>query len=62
MSESIRLEEFIESPAAVSTLAEPLKSLVVEAYRASFSETFMLMVGIMTLSLIATRFMRDPSR
>lgn len=57
-----RLEEFIESPAIVSHLAEPLRGLVVEAYRAAFSETFTLMVGVMILSLTASLFMKDPSQ
>ena len=39
-----------------------IEGAVVEAYRAAFSETFVVMVLIMSLSFIATRFMRDPSR
>ena len=54
-----RLDDFIESPAAIRALAEPLESAVVEAYRAGFAETFGAMVGIMTLALIASRFMLD---
>ena len=51
-----------ESPKAIRVLAEPLQSAVVEAYRAAFSETFLAMVGIIVLSVIAARFMLDPTR
>ncbi len=59
---SIDLDRFIESPAAIRALASPLEGAVVEAYRAAFSESFLLMLAIMSLSLVASRFMRDPSR
>ncbi|MCP4904328.1 MAG: MFS transporter [bacterium] len=59
---SIELNTFIESPTAIRGLAPPLEGAVVEAYRAAFSETFFLMTLIIALSLVASRFMRDPLR
>ncbi len=56
------LDAFIENPSAIRTLAEPLASAVVEAYRAAFSDTFGIMLIVMSLSLLATRFIRDPLR
>ena len=61
-SSGVSLSDFIENPASIRGLEEPLRGFVVEAYRAAFSETFLVMVGIMILSFIATRFMKDPSR
>jgi EmrB/QacA subfamily drug resistance transporter len=57
----IDLAEFIARPAAVRDLAEPLQAAVIEAYRSAFAETFLTMVVIACLSLIATRFMVDPT-
>ena len=51
----------LDSPAAIRTLAEPLKSAVIESYRAAFSESFVVMLGIIGCSLVATRFMMDPT-
>jgi len=59
---TIDLNHFIESPAAIRALASPLEGAVVEAYRAAFSETFLLMMAIMSISLFALRFMKDPLR
>ena len=56
------LSDFAESPAAIRALAEPLASAVVEAYRAAFSETFLVMMVMMSLAFVATRFMQDPSQ
>ena len=55
------LAEFIARPAAVRTLADPLQTAVIEAYRSAFNETFLTMVAVACLSLIATRFMVDPA-
>ena len=38
----------------------PILDAVVEAYRAAFSETFTLMLSVMTVALVVSRFMRDP--
>lgn len=54
------LELFVASPAAVRALEGPLRDAVVEAYRAAFSETFGVMLAVMTLALFVSRFMRDP--
>jgi hypothetical protein len=59
---SIDLDLFVESPAVIRALTGPLEAAVVEAYRAAFSETYVLMAVIMTASFVATRFMQDPLR
>lgn len=59
---SVDLDLFVESPAVIRALTGPLEAAVVEAYRAAFSETFLVMAGVMFFSFVATRFMRDPPR
>lgn len=56
------LELFVESPEVIRALTGALESAVVEAYRAAFSETFLVMIGIMSMAFVASRFMRDPAR
>lgn len=56
------LDTFVESPASIRALSGPLEAAVIEAYRVSFAETYGVMIGVMALSLLATRFMRDPGR
>lgn len=54
------LGRFVDRPDAVRTLEGPILDAVVEAYRAAFSETFTLMLSVMTVALVVSRFMRDP--
>ncbi len=56
------LTRFVDRPDAVRALEGPLRDAVVEAYRAGFSETFAVMLGVMALALVVSRFMRDPER
>ena len=56
------LEVFVESPEVIRALTGLLERAVVESYRAAFSETFVVMIGIMAMALVASRFMRDPGR
>ncbi|MCR9092602.1 MAG: MFS transporter [bacterium] len=54
------LDYFVDSPDAVRDLEGPLLEAVVEAYRAAFSDTFSVMLVVMALALVVSRFMRDP--
>ena len=54
------LDRFVDRPDAVRALEGPILDAVVEAYRAAFSETFTLMLSVMTVALVVSRFMRDP--
>ena len=54
------VEKLLASPETIREFSDPIRAAVVEAYRAAFSETFVVMMGVMTLALVATRFMRDP--
>lgn len=56
------LDRFVDRPDAVRVLEGPVLDAVVEAYRAAFSETFTLMLAVMALALVVSRFMRDPER
>lgn len=56
------LASIAESPEAIRTLAEPLRSIVVEAYRAALSETYLAMLGIIGLTIVAACFLVDPER
>jgi EmrB/QacA subfamily drug resistance transporter len=58
----VALDGLTESPATIRALAEPLQSGVVEAYRAAFSETFVVMAAVMALAFVAARLMLDPER
>lgn len=51
---------FIENPDTIRSLEGPLRDVVVEAYRAAFSETYAVMIGVMLIAIGATRLMRDP--
>ena len=54
------LDRFVDRPDAVRALEGPILDAVVEAYRAAFSETFTLMLSVMTVAFVVSRFMRDP--
>jgi len=54
------LNRFVDSPDAVRVLDGPLLDAVVEAYRAAFSDTYAVMIGVMLLAFCVTRLMRDP--
>ena len=56
----VDIESLTKSPETIHNFGDPLRAAAVEAYRAAFSETFLVMMAVMTLALIATRFMRDP--
>jgi MFS family permease len=56
------LEIFVESPETIRALTGPLERAVIESYRAAFAETFVVMIGIIAVALVASRFMRDPGR
>ena len=56
----VDIESLTQSPETIHNFGDPLRAAAVEAYRAAFSETFLVMMAVMTLALIATRFMRDP--
>jgi len=53
-------QALIDAPGAIRDLSEPLRGVLVEAYRASFSESFVLMAAIILSALVAARFMIDP--
>lgn len=54
------LQRFVERPDAVRALEGPLLDAVVESYRAAFAETWLVMVLVIVLAFVATRYMRDP--
>jgi EmrB/QacA subfamily drug resistance transporter len=61
-SPDVDLEALMNSPLTIRTLAEPLQAAVIEAYRGAFTDTFLVMIGIMLLSLVAARLMLDPTQ
>ena len=50
-----------ENPDTIRALEGPLRDVVVEAYRAAFSETYAVMIGVMLIAICVTRLMRDPA-
>lgn len=56
------LDGLAGSPEAIRALAEPLRTVVVEAYRSAFAETFLAMVALIACSGIAASRMLDPAR
>lgn len=56
------LDGLAASPEAIRGLAEPIRSAVVEAYRAAFAETYHAMIVLVALAILAAWFMLDPSR
>ena len=56
------LDGLAGSPEAIRALAEPLRTVVVEAYRSAFAETFLAMVALIACSGLAASLMLDPAR